>query len=538
MDRWFARKWRGVWPRTMAHALGVGRSAWLFPLDVTFKAIGLRYRWLQALFDYAPPGPLGLLGKLRGERAAWQAIQRVPAYRSYVQNAGIAVAELVPWGVLARLPETDKHSYVDRYPLAERCVHGRIPFENTTIDESSGATGAPYNWIRSGRERHVAHRNISFFARYCFGPEPLITINAFSMGAWATGFNMSLALNRNGVVKSTGPDVQKILSTLQLLGPRYRFLICGYPPFVKYLLDRGDEEGFRWDDYDLHALVGGEGMTEELRDYLLLRFESVFSGYGATDIEIGMAGESPASVALRRVVRARPEVREALFGKDHRLPMIFQYNPLIHFLEANLDHELICTISRLDVLAPRIRYNVHDEGGVMDYTHVQEVLRGFGLTLTNLGENPDAAGPRGRLPWTRPVHLPFLWIYGRRDETISVMGANIYPEDVERLIYRNPELAPRIHSFCLSVASDASGNPRPGIMLELESGVSAGEDWPERIAVQMRDGLAQIDPDIRSAVKEFPAAMLPIVTVYPMGAGPFRADAGRIKQRRITKSTQ
>ena len=152
---------------------------------------------------------------------------------------------------------------------------------------------------------------------------------------------------------------------------------------------------------------------------------------------------------------------------------------------------------------------------------------------------PDArgaAGPRGALPWTRPVHLPFLWIYGRRDETISVMGANIYPEDVERLIYRDPQLAPVIHSFCLAVLTDASGTPRPGIMLELESGATAGEDWPERLAVQFQDGLVDLNLDVRSAVREFPAAMLPLVSFYPPGAGPFAADASRIKQRRISKA--
>ena len=76
-------------------------------------------------------------------------------------------------------------------------------------------------------------------------------------------------------------------------------------------------------------------MTEELRDVLLERFTSVYSGYGATDIEIGMAGESPVSIALRRLARARPDIRRALFGTDARLPMVFQYNPLIHYLEVN-----------------------------------------------------------------------------------------------------------------------------------------------------------------------------------------------------------
>lgn len=545
--RWAAMRSSSPWsagrrvkhaPRTLAHWLGLGRSAWLLPLDLLFRLIGLRYRWLKALFDHAPPEPLAVLGRRRAERVAWRAVLRVPAYRSYIAAAGETPERLAPWGILRHLPETDKRTYIDRFPLSERCIDGRIPFRGTTIDESSGSTGMPYNWIRSNAERHVAHRNISFFARYCYGPEPLVTINAFSMGAWATGFNMSLALNRNGIVKSTGPDVQKILSTLRFLGPGYRYLICGYPPFIKHLLDCGVEEGFPWGQFRMHSLVGGEGMAEELRDYLLRHFISVFSGYGATDVEIGMAGESPASVALRRIARARPEVREALFGADHRLPMVFQYNPLIHYLETNPNGEVICTISRLDVLAPRIRYNVHDAAGIADYGSVAGTLQRFGLDLATLGNEPDAAGPRGPLPWTRPVHLPFLWVFGRRDQTISVMGANIYPEDVEALIYGDTNLAPHVHSFLLMVTADDRGTPRPGIAIELESGSDAETGWSERLAASLRDGLAAVDLDFRSACDEFPAAMLPVVTFYARGQGPFDADAGRIKQRRVVSRTE
>src|SRR5207248_881281 len=271
---------------------------WLVPLDVAFKTLGLRYGWLKGLFDHAPSGPLAMTGRLRAERAAWRAVRRVPAYRAYLSAQGVAVDRLVPAGILEKVPETDKHSYVDAYPLSQRCLDGRIPFVGTTIDESSGSTGTPYNWIRSEAERHIAHRNISFFARYCFGTEPLVTINAFSMGAWATG------------------------------------------------------------------------------------------------IEIGMAGESPASVAIRRLARARPELRRALFGDDSRLPMVFQYNPLIHYLEVNAEREVICTISRLDVLAPRIRYNVHDEGGLLDYGRMMAALGSFGLDPATFGHDPLTDGPR------------------------------------------------------------------------------------------------------------------------------------------------
>ena len=141
--------------------------------------------------------------------------------------------------------------------------------------------------------------------------------------------------------------------------------------------------------------------------------------------------------------------------------MVFQYNPLIHFLEVNGEHEILCTVSRLDLLAPRIRYNVHDEGGIVEYAAVRKILRDFGYDLDALGVAPETAGPRGPLPWAQPIPLPFLWIHGRRDATISVMGANIYPEDVEAVVYRDAELARRVHSFLLSVVDDESGTPRP-----------------------------------------------------------------------------
>ena len=348
---------------------------------------------------------------------------------------------------------------------------------------------------------------------------------------------MTLALNHNGIVKSTGPDIGKILSTMRFLGPGYRYLILGYPPFVKHLLDEGEAGGMAWNAYRMQAMVGGEGMTEELRDHLLQRFESVYSGYGATDIEIGMAGESPASVAIRRIARARPDFRRALFGNDSRLPMVFQYNPLIHYLEVNAQREVICTISRLDVLAPRIRYNVHDEGGVLDYGRMMATLRAFGLDPASFGHDPANAGPHGPLPWVHPVRLPFLWIYGRRDATISVMGANIYPEDIETIIYKDGPLASRLHSFCLSVVTDSSATPRPCVALELNGGLPDDPQWSERLAAQFQAGLADLNLDYRAALGEFPAAMVPMVELYARGEGPFKADAGRIKQRRIAPIT-
>jgi phenylacetate-CoA ligase len=517
----------------VAWTFGLGRGIWLLPLDVAFRTIGIRYGWLKWLFESMPPRSLAVTGRLRAERATWRAIRRVPAYRDFLERNRIDPDGHPPAAILHVVPETDKASYIDPYPMDERCVDGRMAFKGVTIDESSGSTGTPYNWIRGAAERSVAQRNIAFFARYAFGAGDLVTLNAFSMGAWATGFNMSLGMNRHGLVKSIGPDIPKILSSLTVIGPSHRYLISGYPPFLKHLLDEGDRRGFPWALYRMAALVGGEGMAEELRDRLLERFEVVYSGYGATDLEIGMAGESPVSVALRRLARARPDIRSALFGGDPRLPMVFQYNPLVHYLEVNAAGEILCTVSRLDLMAPRIRYNVHDSGGLLDFATARRLLAGAGIDIAGLGSLPEVAGPRGPLPWSSPIPLPFVFVYGRRDATISVMGANIYPEDIETIVYGDPVLSRRLESFLLMTAADESGTPRPAIALELAPGESMDEAETRTLAARFRDGLRDLNADYREALGEFPAAMQPVLTIHPLGDGPFAANAGRIKPRRL-----
>ena len=137
----------------MASLVGVERGLWLLPLEFMFRTVGLRYGWLKALFERTPARIVAGLGQLRAERAAWRAVRNVPAYRRLLQDAGVHGRSLFPLGILGRLPETDKRVYVDRFGLLERCVGGSVPYAGTTIDESSGSTGTPYNWIRTTRQR-------------------------------------------------------------------------------------------------------------------------------------------------------------------------------------------------------------------------------------------------------------------------------------------------------------------------------------------------------------------------------------------------
>src|SRR5206468_2540794 len=84
------------------------------------------------------------------------------------------------------------------------------------------------------------HRNTSNWIRYTFPTERLFALNAFSMGAWATGTNMGVALSQACMVKSTGPDLDRIVDTIERFGDEFDYLITAYPPFLKHVVARRD----------------------------------------------------------------------------------------------------------------------------------------------------------------------------------------------------------------------------------------------------------------------------------------------------------
>jgi len=498
-----------IWDRLLFVALA--------PIDFGLALISQTYHTFIWGISRLSPQSMERLGGLRARLAHSRALAAVPAYAHFVADR----SELGD-----NNPETDKASYIDRYEIEARCTHGRIPAWDVAIDESSGSTGTPYNWIRCLKERRDSHRIISFFATHCFGSTPWITINAFSMGAWATGINMGAALEKNSVVKNTGPDIAKILNTLQFLGTSHNYLILGYPPFLKELIDEADKQGFLLHEYRLNGLVGGEGMSEGLRDYLLRRFQKVYSGYGATDLELGVAGETSVSIAIRRLARENPSIRKRLFGDDSRLPMVFQYNPLMHYVEVNEHRELIVTITRGSVLSPRIRYNVHDQGGILRYDEMAAILASEGVDIELL----DCSNGKSAM------RLPFLWVYGRRDFTISVMGANIYPEDVEQCLYAEPELARITRSFCQSLSETARARVQPRFLFEIDA--EPTEELRERFADSMLKRLLALNSDFRAAWQESPEMLTPQVELHRLGEGPFNTAPGQIKQSRLLKANR
>ncbi|QIS11852.1 phenylacetate--CoA ligase family protein [Nocardia arthritidis] len=436
----------------------------------------------------------------------------VPAYRDFLARSGVRKAQR-----LRDFPETDKRNYAGAYDEESRCHNGRLHRAGVVVDESSGSTGKPFNWARGPRELASIYRNAAGYVEMVFPGERLFVINAYSMGAWATGTTTGAAMTRIAMVKNTGPDLAKIVDTLTHFGPGYDYIVAAYPPFLKHLRDRLDELEFPWDAYTIRGMVGGEPMTEALRDYLEQRFTLVRSGYGASDLSIGIGAETGFTVWLRKQLTHDEELRRELLGEhEQRLPMIFHYNPLDTYLETNANGELLCTITSPHCVQPKLRYNVGDEARLHTLPAVRQAIRRDPARWVRCR---DAMGGDR-------MNLPLLFLFGRKDSTVSYMGANLYPQDIEYGLYQGNPHADRISRFCLSLEELPDLESRPVVNLELRDGLldAAARD---RLADSCRRGvldhLAHVSRDFAESLREDPAAADLRVRLFAPGAGPFAA---------------
>ena len=455
-----------------------------------------------------------------GKWHAWLAVERArrstPAYREFLAEHGdprVGLRGLDP--DLTTIPVTDKDNYVRRWPVEARCRGGRIPAKGVVIDESSGTSGKPNNWVRGPAELAEVKQALQVAMHHQFGDEPLFVINAFALGPWATGMNVSMSVVDIAVLKSVGPDIAKVQNTLELFGPGYRYLICGYPPFLKTLVDTAEVE---WDRFDVTAVFGGEGMTEGMRDYLGRFFSRVYGSYGASDLEINLAAENDLTIALRRRLADDDDLHRRLCAIDDAgLPMIFQYNPIDTYVETSADGELVVTLCRTRNAAPKIRYNIRDLGHVVRYPELRRALHASGI-------EPKTLAPRHS-------DLPLLFLYGRSDHAVAYFGCKITPGNVEDIVFSDPELAASVRSFALVLSEDDQATKRLAIALELSEGVATPD--VEALRPRVLERLAELNQDYREASRFMPETSVPTLELHPPGEGPFAGYDVRLKRHYV-----
>ena len=490
--------------------------AWL--VECYRRSLMMSNSTMKLIFIPGINGIRAFSAKARAYSEFVKARKRVPAYRAFLAERGFSKPSfkgLVP--NISDIPFTDKENYVKRFSIDDRCVSGKVPACGVVIDESSGSSGIPMNWVRGAKERKTNARFIRFGMRHFFGDQPIFIINAFALGPWATGVNVTMSCVIFSKLKSLGPDKAKIENTIRQFGHEHTYVIMGYPPFLKMLVDNSD---INWQEYNISFIFGGEPMSEGMRTYLQSKgIRRIYSSLGASDLELNISTESDFTISLRRLLSTNEQLKKRILKYPGALPMIFQYNPVDFLLESTQAGELVVTVCRPGYLAPKIRYNLHDRGQVMALKELYCIFKELGIDTTGLS--------------APATDLPLLFHYGRADMTVAFFGSKISPVDIQETLESVPELSGIINSFCINASDDEDGDRKLTVFLELKQQENTPSFDITAVQTKFYDQLAEINQDFREARRMATKQGQAIIGFYPFGQGPFTDNDIRIKAKYI-----
>jgi phenylacetate-CoA ligase len=438
----------------------------------------------------------------------------VPAYAAFLAERGIDPVTVQTFEDFARLPLLTKQNYHAQYALRKLCRNGQLE-ANDFVAVSSGSTGQPTFWPRFVTdELSIARRfEQAFYDSFRTDERRTLAVVCFALGTWVGGmFTASCCrhLAARGYPLTTltpGNNVVEILRVVQRLGPDFeQIVLLGYPPFLKDVIDAGRTNGVDWPRYKPKLVMAGEVFSEEWRTLVGHRtgstrpcFDSV-SLYGTADAGV-LGNETPLSVCIRRYLAQHAEFARELFGES-RLPTLVQYDPRVRFFEV-ADGTLLFSG---DNGIPLIRYHIADSGGVIPYQVMLDLIRqrGFDPVAEVL-----ASSDRGVRP------LPFVYVFGRADFTISYFGANVYPENVTVGLEQSPIDRWVTGKFVMQAREDADRNHCLSIVVELGPGVEPGQDKVNAIADSILSHLLRLNSEFANYVPM--ERQRPQVQLAPLG---------------------
>lgn len=365
--------------------------------------------------------------------------KHVPAYEAMLAQCNIQPEDIqTVEDFHQKLPILNKQNYILTHPLSDLCWYGRLE-GNDMVSVSSGSTGQPTFWPRTLEDEFDITTRYEQVMIDSFGADTqrTLAVVCFALGTWVGGMwtvNNCRFLGMKGYPITTvtpGNNKTEIFRIMRDLAPEFdQVVLLGYPPFLKDVVDSGltEDEPIPWNEYNLKLITSGELFSEEWRTIMGLRTRSMYPFYDSAALygtaDVGVVGnETPISIAIRRFFAMRPHVGEALFG-ERRLPTLVQYDPMSRYLECNDEGELIVTAA---TGVPLIRYNLLDKGGIVSYKEMMEFLKGYDFDplMEMDGAAPDYVANRGF------YELPFVYVFGRDNFSLSYFGANLYPETVQ-----------------------------------------------------------------------------------------------------------
>jgi len=346
------------------------------------------------------------------------------------------------------------------------------------------------------------------------------------MGMYVAGvitLNSVHQLGRKGypvTIVTPGIDMADIIRVIPEMSQQFeQIVMAGYPPFVKDILDEGIRAGIDWSNIPIKFLLAGEGYSESWRKHiaklvndgnLLYDFINL---YGSADAAV-LAYETPTSIVARSRLAEDPQAREKLFSGP-RLPSLMQYIPEHKYFE-QIDQELIFTTTGG---VPLVRYNIHDKGGVISHQDIVSVAPSLKEYYQELHQQKHL--------W----NLPFVYIFGKSDNTVMLYGLNIYPDNIKTALEKEAFNNVATGRFSMSAGYNNNMDQYLLINVELAPGQEPSQTLTQDINDAIITSLKKMNREYQKLLNSIGNKALPVIHLHKQGASELFNRSG--KQRWI-----
>ena len=209
------------------------------PLDLMLRLGEGRYGLFRRAMFGAPPRLLAALGEWRAVHAADVARRRVPAYRRFTSSSASPIAT---WHDGSCRPRTSAAtsiaSYCSTAASMAACRQPALPSTNRRGRPARPTTG--FGRVASARRLRPTSAT---------SPATCMARARWSRSTrsrWAPGRRArasALRCSETGWLRTPAPTRRRSWPRSSSSGTGHRYLVCGYPPFLKHLMDVARERG-------------------------------------------------------------------------------------------------------------------------------------------------------------------------------------------------------------------------------------------------------------------------------------------------------
>jgi phenylacetate-CoA ligase len=314
---------------------------------------------------------------------------KVPFYRSKLEELAINPLDIKSLSDLQYLPFTTKQDLRDQYPFGLFAVPKK---DIIRLHASSGTTGNPtvVGYTKQDIEnwKELMARSLT---SYGASPESVIH-NAYGYGLFTGGLGVHYGAEHLGatVVPISGGNTKRQIKLMKDFGAQ---VLCCTPSYALFIAEVLEETGIDRDDINLKiGIFGAEPWSEKMRQEIENRLQiDAYDIYGLSEIMgPGVAAECKDKTGLH-------------IFEDHFIAEVI--NPETGaVLPYGTEGELVITTITKEGI-PLLRYRTRD--------------------ITTLTIDPCSCGR---------THVKMTRVTGRSDDMLIIRGVNVFPSQVESVL--------------------------------------------------------------------------------------------------------